>query len=352
MFAEALARLPDAHLIAVGSRTQEAADAFGRRFGIPHRHGSYRALAEDDDVDVVYVATPNNLHKDNTLLCLEADKAVLCEKPFAINATEAEAMITTARRRQLFLMDAMHTRFLPSMVRARELIDESVIGDVRMLTADFGCLVSFKAWSRLFDPALGGGALLALGVYPVALASMLFGKPARIQSSVEIGLTGVDEHACMLFEYAEGQAAMLSCSLGLETPHEATIVGTRGQIRIHRPWTRGTTLTVTPSSSLPAASEYKPFAELWRQMRTRTLRYGRAVSRRLPAGRWLQRKLERTPGTNYYLPITGYGHEYEAVEVMGCLRRGRLESEIMPLEETRAIIETMDQLRAAWRVAS
>ncbi|MDQ1255520.1 MAG: hypothetical protein QG656_112, partial [Candidatus Hydrogenedentes bacterium] len=174
-FAQDLRFAKGAELAAVGSRRQETADRFGDSFGIPFRHASYEALANDPSVDVVYIATPNSLHKEHTLLCLDAGKAVLCEKPFALNAAEARAMVTAARERGLFLMEAMWTRFIPLTVHLRELLAENALGEIRMLTADFGFRGDFEPEGILWNRAYGGGSLLDVGVYPVSFASMLFG---------------------------------------------------------------------------------------------------------------------------------------------------------------------------------
>ncbi|HNT75370.1 MAG TPA: Gfo/Idh/MocA family oxidoreductase, partial [Anaerolineae bacterium] len=155
-FAAGLRVLPDAELVAVGSRAQATAEAFGAAFDVAHRHASYEALAADPDVDVIYVSTPHPLHCENTLLCLDAGKAVLCEKPFAINAAQAQLMIDRARAKGLFLMDAVWTRFLPVMVKVRELLAAGVLGEVQLLHADFGFRAEFDPAGRLFNPALGG----------------------------------------------------------------------------------------------------------------------------------------------------------------------------------------------------
>src|SRR5215211_5790497 len=236
IFAEGLQSVEDAELVAVGSRTDAVAQAFGRRFGAARSHASYAALANDPDVDVIYVATPHTLHRENTLLCLAAGKPVLCEKPFAINAGEATEMIAAARERGLFLMEAMWTRFLPHIVRLRELLAAGTIGEVRMLKANFCFRTDFNPRGRLFDPALGGGGLLDVGIYPVSLASMILGPPERIVSMAELGATGVDEQAALLFGYPAGQLAVLTAATRTSTPHEALICGTAGQIRILHPW--------------------------------------------------------------------------------------------------------------------
>ncbi|PJF45754.1 MAG: dehydrogenase, partial [Candidatus Thermofonsia Clade 3 bacterium] len=152
-------------------------------------------------VDAIYVATPHSLHHANTLLALQHGKHVLCEKPFAINAAQAQEMVDAARSAGLFLMEAMWTRFLPIMVETRRLIAEGAIGKVQMIQADFGFRASFNPASRLFDPALGGGALLDVGVYPISLASMLLGRPDRIAAVATLGATGIDENTGVLLGF-------------------------------------------------------------------------------------------------------------------------------------------------------
>jgi predicted dehydrogenase len=302
-FATGLQALPDATLAAVGSRSQEAADAFGAQFGAARRHASYEALAADPEVDAIYVATPHSMHRENTLLCIEHGKPVLCEKPFAINAAQSEEMVAAARARGVFLMEAMWTRFLPLLGRMRALLDARVIGEVRMLQADFGFRTGVNPKGRLFDPALGGGALLDVGIYPVSLASMVLGQPSRVASMADIGSTGVDEQAAIILGYENGQLALLSTAIRTSTPHEARIMGTNGLIRLHDQWWRGTGMTLAVSGQEP------------------------------------QRIDE---------PIAGNGYNYEAAEVARCVRAGLLESETMPLDETLAIMRTLDAVRAQW----
>jgi predicted dehydrogenase len=302
-FAEGLASADGAQLTAVGSRSQDSAEDFAGRFSVPHRHGSYAALAGDEAVDVIYVATPHCAHKDNTLLCLSAGKAVLCEKPFAINAAEAREMIGAARREGLLLMEAMWTRFLPAMVRLRELLAAGAIGEVRMVQADFGFRTAWRPEGRLLNPHLGGGALLDVGVYTVSLASMILGPPARIAGVAHLGETGVDEQAGIVLLHDGGQIAVLSTAVRTSTPREATILGTEGYIRIHSPWFRPGRMT-------------------------------------LSTGRRKDKLLK--------LPFKGNGYSYEAEEVMNCLRAGRTESDLMGLDETLSIMETMDEIRAQW----
>jgi predicted dehydrogenase len=302
-FARGLAVVPDAELVAVGSRTQASADAFAELFSVPHRHATYEALAEDPQVDVVYVATPHNLHCANSLLCLEAGKAVLCEKPFTINAAEAAQVIDRAREKGLFLMEAMWTRFLPALVRLRELLTTGTIGPVHLLAADLGFRAQFDPKSRLFDSQLGGGALLDLGVYPVSLASMVFGAPACLTGLAYLGATGVDEQAGVVLGYDAGRLAVIYMSIRAETSREAILMGSSGQIRVHAPIF-------------------------------------------MPAGPTLS-LVDQTDQV-LDLPFTGNGYNYEAVEVMDCMRAGQTECAVMPLDETLSIMQTMDQIRAQW----
>ena len=302
-FATGLQVVNDAELVAIGSRTQASADKFGDEFAASHRHASYEALAADPDVDAVYIGTLHPMHKDNTLRCLEAGKAVLCEKPFAINAAESQAMIDLARQRRIFLMEAMWTRHFPIMVRLRELLAQEVIGEVRQMNVDFGFRNRFNAQSRWFNPDLGGGALLDVGIYPITLAYMVLGRPQRIVSAADLGRTGVDENAAMIFSYASGALASLQCALQTETPQVAIINGTKGRITIHSQW--------------------------WKPERMTVEVYGGAP-------------------TEIHLPMTGNGYNYEAVEVGRCLREGLLESEVIPLDESLAIMRSLDEIRAQW----
>ena len=302
-FARGLAVLPDAELVAVGSRTRASAEAFGARFDVPHRHASYAALARDPDVDAVYVGTPHSLHRANSMMCLEAGKAVLCEKPFTINAAEAEQVIKLAREKGRFLMEAMWTRFLPLSEKVRELLAADTIGSVQMLTADLGFRGRFDPKHRLFDPELGGGALLDVGVYPISLASMIFGPPTRISSLAHMGQTGVDEQAAVTLGYAGGQLAVLYTSIRTTTPKEAILMGTQGQIRIHAPMFVPSKLTLSVDGQDDKVIE---------------------------------------------MPFTGNGYNYEATEVMNYLRAGKLESDLMPLDETLSIMRTLDAIRAQW----
>lgn len=301
-FATGLQSTPGARIAAVGSRSKDKAEEFGAEFAADRRYGSYAELAEDPDVQAIYIGTPHPMHYEDTLLCLRAGKAVLCEKPFTINVRQAEELVAESRNSGVFLMEAMWTRFLPVMVKVRELVAAGAIGDVRMIQADFGFRTGFDPSSRLFDPNLGGGSLLDVGVYPVSLSSMLFGKPKEIKSFANLGSTGVDEEAAILLYHDGGQISMLSSAIRLTTPHIATILGTDGSITIPPAWWVGSSLTLNRGGKDEVID----------------------------------------------CPFTGNGYNYQAEEVQRCVADGRIESATMPHDETVEIIRTMDAIRAQW----
>lgn len=304
-FTTGLAELPATEVVAVGSRTESSAERFAERFNIRKRHASYEALVTDSEVDVIYIGSPHAQHFDNTLLALRAGKAVLCEKPLAINTQQATEMARVAQEQGLFLMEAVWTRFLPHMVRLREIIAAGQIGEVRMLQADFGFRMNFNPESRIFDPAYGGGALLDVGIYPINLAHMLFGPPTELVSLANLGQTGIDEENAVLLRHSQGQLSLLASAVRLRTPHEAFISGSKGQIRIHGSWWRPTLITVERDGHEAETFEVDT-------------------------------------------PLNGYN--YEALEVNRCLREGLLESATMPLAESLAVMKTMDELRRQWQL--
>ena len=302
-FVQGAQSLPDATVLAVGSRNQATADAFGERHGIERRHASYEALAADPELDAIYIATPHPFHRENCLLCLSADKPVLCEKPFTMNAAELEEVVALARARQLFLMEGMWSRFMPVMVRLRQLLADGVIGEPQLLTIDFGFRAAFNPEARLFAPALGGGALLDIGVYTLSIASMIFGPPQRIASMAQMGESGVDERSAYLLGYKSGAMSVIGAAIRTSTPQPLVLNGTLGRITVQPPFWFSERLTVEV--------------------------YGR----------------ERT---EIELPMSGNGFNYEAAEVMRCIRAGKLESDVMPLDESLALMRTMDEIRAQW----
>jgi predicted dehydrogenase len=303
-FAEGLQSVSDAELAAVGSRADHTAKSFAKAFGIGHRHASYESLANDPDVDVVYVATPHPFHMENTLLCLNAGKTVLCEKPFAINTSQARKMIETAKSKKLFLMEAMWTRFLPIIVKVRQWLEDDVIGDVRMVQANFGFRADWLPERRWLNPELGGGALLDVGVYCISLASMIFRQPPqKIVSMAHLGQTGVDEQSAFIFSYDKGQLSVLTSAISTNTENHAIIFGTRGSIKIHLPFWCATIATLS---------------------------------------------IEGKDDKTVEMPLEGNGYNYQAKEVMNCMRAGKTQSKIMPLDETLSIMKTMDSIRKQW----
>jgi len=303
-FAEGLSVLPDAELLGVGSRSRSRADSFADGFGVPRRYDSYEALAADPDIEVIYVATPHPMHKDHSILCLKAGKAVLCEKPFAVNRKEAEAVLRVAVEEKRFIMEAMWTRFLPIVERVREWLRAGVIGEPRMVQADFGFRAGLNPQGRLFNPELAGGGLLDVGVYCVSLASMVFGEaPHEVKALADIGETNVDEQAAAVLGYSGGRLAVFCCGIRTSTPQDALIMGTNGMIRLHPPFWRGTSATLSVAGKEPETVE---------------------------------------------LPYSGTGYNCEAAAVGECLRAGRFECDIMPHKETLQVMETMDRIRAEW----
>ncbi|MGH3391161.1 MAG: Gfo/Idh/MocA family protein [Actinomadura sp.] len=301
VFTEDLLRLPGHVVAAVGSRAPHTAEAFARRHGIERAYGSYERLAADDEVDVVYVATPHNHHLAHASLCLEAGRAVLVEKPFTTNAADAERLIALARDRGLFAMEAMWTRFNPVIERLRTLVAEGAIGEVTSIYADFGFASPYDPAHRHWSPDLAGGALLDLGVYPLYFAWMLLGAPDSIQATAAPAPTGVDANTGILLGYASGAIALLHCGLMAASPVTATVTGTKGRIEVATPFFRPDTMTVHRTDTEPET---------------------------------------------FTIDVPGNGYTYQAEEVARRLRAGELESPAMPLDETLAIHGDLDTIMA------
>jgi len=295
-------RLTDSGVVvAVGSRSQASADRFADEFGIARRHGGYESLAADPEVDVVYVATPHPMHRDNAILALRAGKHVLVEKPFMMNAAQARDVVGVAREQGLFAMEAMWTRFLPHVAVIRGWLAEGLLGEVVTVTADHGQWFAEDAGFRLFAPELGGGALLDLGVYPVSFASMVLGRPSRVVSMSDPAFTGVDAQTSMLLGYDSGAQAVLTCTLRAKSPTRAAIVGTDARIEVEGDFYAPTAVTLVPRKGDP--------------IRVESAHEGR-------------------------------GLRHQADEVARRLAVGDVESPLMPLDETISIMETMDLVLA------
>ena len=236
-FAEDLKFLPDAELVAVGSRNAKTARSFADKYKIPKIYASYEALAHDPDIHVIYIATPHAFHAENSILCMKAGKAVLCEKAFAINAAEAKEMIRVAREEKVFLMEAMVTRHFPVTHQILKWIKEGKIGEVRMVQATRCARGKFDNFTRHLNPELGGGSLLDVGVYVISFASMIYGKsPVKSVGYGYVGSSGSDEQGAALLEFEKGALAILTFALRTDAVNEAYILGTKGYIRVDPPF--------------------------------------------------------------------------------------------------------------------
>lgn len=306
-FAADLSHVANSEIKAVGSRAIDTAKSFGDLYDIPNRYDSYQALVDDPDVDVIYVSTPHNLHYENCMQALRAGKHVLCEKAFTVNRRQAEEVINLARDSKLFIMEAMWTRFFPATHRIIELIDSGEIGEVRQIDAHFGFNKEYDPESRLYAPELAGGALLDVGVYVIWAAHFIYKQvPDKITATTHKAQTGVDGQTRMLFEYNDGRASMLSCAVSLQTRQDVFIAGTKGSIRVHRHFWHPDSFTVTYNDSA------------------------------------------NTPERTETHPITASGMNYEAEECVKCIRAGKTESDLLPLQHTLDVMGIMDACREQW----
>jgi len=299
-FVKGLQTIADAKVYSVGSRSSDHASQFAREYGLEKAFGSYLELAKDPGTDIIYVATPHPFHYENTLMCLENDKAVLCEKPFTINSRQLRHLVEAARSNKVFLMEALWSRFLPSINKVLEIRDTGMLGTVRFIQADFGFKGEYNPLNRLFNPALGGGALLDIGIYPVFLALVLLGKPNGIKAVSRFSTTGVDESTSMIFTYKDWAIANLSCTFMVDTPIQADIIFEKGRIRMHPKWFTPTSLTLVKEDK---TEEIIQFEE------------------------------------------KGNGYQYEAIECMRCLRAGLKESPMMSLDFSLDLMEVLDWIR-------
>lgn len=330
----------DAQLYAVGARQKDKAEEFSRQYSVPHCYGSFEELLADPNIDVVYIATPHHVHRDHCVMALEAGKSVLCEKPFTINASQAREVIELARKKKLFCMEAMWMRFLPAMRQMSNLLDNDTIGVPSLLRADFGVPFEFNPNSRVFDLGLAGGALLDLGVYTISLSYKLFGAPVEILATSNIGESGVDETSTVILKHAGGQISTLRSSIRYELTPEAVIVGSKGSIRIESPIYRPHKIQVNKYTPVaPVADTQGAPSKL------------KKIIQQTPALQKLALHLESylTPissalGTKV-IPFVGNGYNYQVAAVNQCLKEGKLESEIMPLNDSLGVLLVMDEIR-------
>jgi len=302
-FASDLQYVNNAQLNAVAAREQVTADLFAKDFPVKNVHGSYLALAQNPEVDVIYVATPHALHYEHVKLCLENKKAVLCEKAFTVNLREAKEVVDLARRKKVFLMEAFWTRFLPHYQKTKELIAEGKVGSVKYISAEFGFKPTPPVSQRIYDPALGGGSLLDVGVYPVFLALDILGRPDHVAAIMAAAPSGVDDQCSIRFEYKNGAIAHLFSSFAANLATGADIAGELGRIRMtHR--------FHGPTTQL----EYYPGTVDTRQIID----------------------FEKAKGS---------GYEYEAEHVTECLQKGLSESPVRKLNDTLLLMEMLDEIR-------
>jgi len=289
---------------AVVSRSMEKGRDFANKYGAEKVYDNFDRMLEDNSVDIVYIGSPHTTHKDLTVRALKAKKAVLCEKPSAINSAELQEMIKTARENNSFFMEAMWNRFTPPLCKVREWLSNSLIGDITMIQANFGFNSPFNPAHRVYNPELGGGSLLDGAIYPLALISMVHNgkRPEDIKSLLYFGETGVDEESFIILSYGGNRLAYAASAVRTPMVNDAWIYGTTG--KIHVP-----TFTFAHCANLILDNRYN---------------------------------------YHYEPDYVSNGYGYEAVEVMKCVREGRTESSVMPWSESLVIMETMDRIRAQW----
>lgn len=303
-FAADLPRVREAELVAVASRDEQRAKDFAEQFGASQFYTDYEDLVRSS-VDVIYIATPHGFHYEHVMLCLKYRKAVLCEKAFAINYRQASEMINYAREHNIFIMEAFWSKFLPQYKKVIELLDGGVIGDIRWFQADFGFKAADPMPQRLYDPLLGGGALLDIGIYPVFFAQSLFGKPLQISASMTPYPSGVDEQICMSLVHPQNIISSLTGTFAVETPVQAVISGTLGRIEIRNRFHN-------PASTI-----------------------------------WLVLGKDGKPEEQEVYREDGSGYQFEAQHVTDCLLRGVTESPVMTHQDTLDLMETLDAIRKA-----
>ncbi len=299
-FALGLKHAPGAVLAAVGSRTIESAQTFARELGIERAYGSYEALADAPDVDIIYIGTPHPMHAENALLALGGGKAVLCEKPFTMNRREAGEVAALARAKGLFLMEAMWTRFMPALAEVKRIMASGEIGTVTQVHADFGYSATLDPEHRVNKLGLGGGALLDLGIYPLSIACALLGQVESVRAQAIFTDTGVDASTAFTMKHSGGTLSICSCSMRARSASELVVSGTGGSIRMHRMFHLAERITVE-----------------------------------------LQDGSSRTIPT----PYLGNGYAHEAIEAGRCLREGLLEHPWMTLDDSLNQMALLDEIR-------
>jgi predicted dehydrogenase len=286
---------------AVGSRSADRAKAYAETHSIPKAYGSYEELVADPDLDIIYIATTHNAHFENAKLALSAGKHVLLEKPFTLDASEAKQLVALAKEKDVFLMEAMWTRFLPNHVALFEKINEGIIGNPLYVIADHNQFLPKEKAPRLHDSALGGGSLIDVGIYPISFAHRIFGVPEKIKASATLMPGNIDESVAAIFDYSDGRLAMIQSSIRVYGPIKAFVMGDKGRIELEKPFFEHSSFTVYDMDD-------------------------KVVFR-------------------YEGNIEGRGMQYQALEVERCIRAGLRQSPIMSLDETVEIMEVMDEIR-------
>lgn len=305
-FASDLMLLPNAKLYAIGSKSPERAKEFAAEFSIPKAYGSYEEFAADPEIDIIYIASRHIGHYPDTLLCLEQGKAVLCEKPVAMNRQQYEAMVELADRKKLFFMEALWTRFIPSFLKMKEIVESGRIGEPKLIESDFSFKPPYDEKGRLFNPLLGGGALLDVGIYPIFIALQMGGSFTRFQAMAKFDRTGVDNQCIITGEHEQGPLSMLSCSVIHSGKVESLIHGSRGMLRVNKWWHTPTSLDLFPDEGEPE---------------------------------------------HFHFEEPGFGYQYEAQEVMNCLDKGLIESPRFGREDSRQLITMLDRIREMTGIA-
>jgi len=307
-FASDLKLVNNAELIAVAAREQSTADAFAKDFPAKYKHNSYQALVENAEVDVIYVATPHGLHYEHVMLCLQHKKNVLCEKAFAINYKQASEMIAFAKKQNVFLMEALWSKFLPHYQTMMEMLNTKKLGDIKSVLINFGFIPQEPIAPRIYDPKLGGGSLLDIGIYNVFFALSILGKPDEIEASMTSSHTNVDEQCAILFKYKNGAFAQLFSTFASNLATEVDINGNKGRIRL-------TTRFYEPSTVIEFYPKYIDSKQI------------------------IDVKKE-----------SGLGYQYEARHVNDCLLKGLKESPIMKFDNTLLLMETLDRIRGKAKI--
>lgn len=300
IFATALQVVENSELFAVGSRTKQKADAFAADFKIPHSYGSYEELVCDQEIDVIYIATPHNLHLENALLAMNHNKHVLCEKPLGVNAKEVRKLIETATEKKLFLMEALWSRFLPHIIKTKELIDSGEIGEVKLMTAFFSFKSNNGPEHRHFNIDLCGGTILDIGIYNIFLSLLLFGKPTQISSIAGLSEQGGDTSCSYTFKYEKELLAVMHSSFLVDAPIVAEIFGSKGRILLEHRWFNPVKVQVFYNDGTKQTFEFE---------------------------------------------IKSNGYEFEAIEVVKCILEGKMQSESWSLADSLQLVETMDTIR-------